>query len=230
MVVAIVPAAGQGQRFGGTIPKQFLPLNGIPVLIRTLQRLRQLPELGAIVVAVPAAWLDFSRRLCQEHGCDGAVRLVIGGGERQESVARALRVEEASRADFVVVHDAVRPFAPAELFRRVLEAARQHGAAVPGVVPTETIKETTPEGFVQQTIPRERLRLIQTPQAFRRDLLQRAYEAAFQHHFRATDDAALVEALGHPVVVVEGAPENLKITHPLDWALAQLLTHAEQHP
>ncbi|GBD06731.1 2-C-methyl-D-erythritol 4-phosphate cytidylyltransferase [bacterium HR21] len=228
MVVALVPAAGHGERFGSTTPKQFLPLNGVPVLIRTLQRLCQLPDIAAVVVAVPAAWLEFSRQLCQQYGFGSTVRLVIGGEERQDSVARALQTEEVSEAEFVVIHDAVRPFAPAELFQRVLQAARQHGAAVPGLPPTETVKETTPEGFVRQTLPRERLRLIQTPQAFRRELLQRAYDAALQHHLRATDDAALVEALGHPVAIIEGVPENLKITHPLDWALAELLAHIEE--
>ncbi len=227
MVVAIVPAAGYGERFGSEVPKQFMPLRGIPVLIRTLQRIAHVPEVAAIVVAVPEGWLDWCHRLCYEHGLSRGVHLLTGGEERQDSVARALQTEEVGRAEYVLVHDAVRPFASVELFQRVLAAARQHGAAVPGLPPAETVKEATADGFVRQTLPRERLRLIQTPQAFRRELLQQAYSAAARHGLRATDDAALVEALGHPVAIVEGMRENLKITYPSDWALAELVVCSE---
>jgi 2-C-methyl-D-erythritol 4-phosphate cytidylyltransferase len=229
MVVALIPAAGRGERLGSrTVPKQFLPLAGVPVLVHTLRRVQSVPEIDAIVVAVPEAYRDYVRQLCREYALEKVCRIVSGGVQRQDSVACTLQTEEAAAADYLLVHDAVRPFTPPELFQRVLEAARLYGAAVPGLPPTETLKRIAPDGAVVQTVVREQFRFIQTPQAFRRELLQRAYAFAQEHHLSATDDAALVEALGHPVYVVEGVRENIKLTYPADFLLAECLLSQQQ--
>ncbi len=223
MVVAIIPAAGYGKRLQFPIPKQFLPVHNVPLVVHTLRLLERVPEIGAVVVAVSSEYTERLQQLCRDYNLCKVCRIVSGGAERQDSVANALRTEEARKAEYLIIHDAVRPLAPPELFQRVLQAAQRYGAAIPGIPPSDTIKEITLENTVRQTLPRERLRLIQTPQAFRRELLEEAYRAAMQRGWYATDDAALVEALGHPVAVVEGAWENIKITHPSDIALAEYL-------
>ncbi len=223
MVVAIVPAAGLGTRLNAPLPKQFLPLRNRPLIVRTLQAIENVPEITAAVVAIPEGYAAQLRHLCSEYQLSKVRRIVVGGATRQDSVAQALQAEEVRQAAYVVIHDAVRPLAPCWLFQRVLEAARQYGAAVPGLAPTDTVKEITANGIICRTLQRERLRLIQTPQAFRRELLEQAYRAAAQCGWEGTDDAALVEALGHAVAVVEGAPENIKITYPLDLIVAEHL-------
>jgi 2-C-methyl-D-erythritol 4-phosphate cytidylyltransferase len=229
-VVAIVPAAGRGERFGASVPKQFLPLQGIPIIVHTLRCMQAVEDIHAVIVAVPAGFEELVHTLCREHGLSKVHRIIPGGKERQESVALALQSPEVATAELLVVHDGVRPFASPALFRAVVAAARQYGAAVPGIPPPDTVKWVSSDGMVQQTLPREHLRLIQTPQAFRRELLQRAYEAACRRGLRATDDAGLVEALGHPIAVVPGIPENIKITHAADLAFAEALLHQRSCP
>lgn len=223
MVVAIVPAAGSGTRLKASVPKQFLPLRDVPLIVRTLQAVEQVPEIAAAVVAIPEGYAAQLRHLCSQYQLRKVSRIIVGGARRQDSVAKALQTEEARQAEYIVIHDAVRPLVPHWLFQRVLEAAQRYGAAVPGLPPTDTVKEVAADGTVCRTLQREQLRLIQTPQAFRLELLARAYQAAAQQGWEGTDDAALVEALGHPVAIVDGAPENLKITHPLDFRLAESL-------
>ncbi|MCS7177240.1 MAG: 2-C-methyl-D-erythritol 4-phosphate cytidylyltransferase [Candidatus Kapabacteria bacterium] len=223
MVVAVVAAAGSGTRIGGKLPKQFLHLCGYPLIVYSLRTLQLVPSVDAVLVTVPQGYEESLLHLCREQGFTKVRRIVCGGPERQDSVANALQTEEVAGADYILVHDAVRPLAPAELFERVLAAARRHGAAVPGVPAVDTIKELDACRNVLRTLPRESLRYIQTPQAFRSDLLLRAYAEATQKGLRATDDAALVELLGHPVYVVDGAPENIKVTYPHDLIVAEAL-------
>jgi 2-C-methyl-D-erythritol 4-phosphate cytidylyltransferase len=195
---------------GSRRPKQYLRLGRVPMLVATLRVLARTRDLAGIVVAVPEAHVEATRRLLGRHRLPRIVEVVAGGADRQESVWRALqRIPE--RAERVLVHDAVRPFIDPALVGRVLDAAAAGGAATCGVPVRETVKRVK-DGAVEGTIPREGLWLTQTPQAFTRALLWEAHDKARRDGFAGTDDAVLVERLGTTVAMVPGLPGNLKIT------------------
>ena len=211
-VGAIVVAGGSGARFGGT--KQFALLGGRTVVERSVAAARSVA--GWVVLVVPAG---------QENGGaarTGADAVVVGGATRSASV-RAGLAALPGRVDLVVVHDAVRPLAGASLFREVVAAvAAGADGALPGCPVSDTVKRVGQDGRVIQTLDRDGLVLVQTPQAFRADVLRSAHQAGAE----ATDDAALVEAAGGRVALVAGDPANLKITHPHDLAVAEALLAA----
>lgn len=217
--VAVVPAAGSGSRLGARRPKQFLRLGGIPLLVQTLRALARVRELDGIVVAAPPTDVLETRRLLQNHRIPGILAVVAGGAERQESVWLALQAVP-DESELLVVHDAVRPFITPQLVRAVIAEARRYGAATCGLPVSETIKRVR-EGIVETTVEREGLWLVQTPQAFRRDLIWEAHEKAKRDGFWGTDDAVLVERLRLPVRMVPGLPENLKITTREDLSRAR---------
>lgn len=204
---------------GGRRPKQFLSVGGFPLLVRTLRVLGGTREIGGIVVAAPAGEVEMTRALLGRYRVRRVIEVVPGGQERQESVWQGLQALP-HWAEIVVVHDAVRPFITPELVRAVIREARSHGAAVCGLPVRETVKRVA-EGEVKATLDREQLWLIQTPQAFRRELLVEAHEKARRDSFWGTDDAVLVEKLGARVKAVTGLPENIKITTPKDLARAR---------
>ena len=223
-IVAIVPAAGSGSRMGGALPKQFLRLGGVPVLVRTLRILTESRVVGGIVVVAPPAAVERTRRLLARHRVPRVLAVVPGGAERQESVWLGFQAVPLA-VDLVVVHDGVRPFITGTLVRDVVEAARRFGAASCGLPVRDTVKRVR-EGVVETTVDRGGLWLIQTPQAFRRALLWEAHEKARRDGFLGTDDAVLVERLGVPVRMVGGLQENLKITTPDDLERARVLASA----
>jgi 2-C-methyl-D-erythritol 4-phosphate cytidylyltransferase len=208
--IAVVPAAGSGSRLGSRRPKQFLRLEGLPLLVQTLRVLTAAREIDGIVVAVPPAEVSATRRLLVRHGIPRFLAVIAGGTERQETVWLALQAVP-DEPELLVVHDAVRPFITPGLVRAVLAEARRHGAATCGLPVSETLKRVR-DGVVAATLEREGVWLVQTPQAFRRGLLWEAHEKARRDGFWGTDDAVLVERLGHPVRMVPGLPENMKIT------------------
>jgi len=208
--VAIVPAAGSGSRLGARLPKQYLAIDGVPVLVHTLRVLARARALAGLVVVVPAERVAGTRALLARHRLPRTASVVAGGAHRQESVWNGLQ-SIAVDVRWVVVHDGVRPFVGAAVIARVLEAARARGAATCGLPVRETVKRVR-EAMVEDTLDREGLWLVQTPQAFRRELLWEAHDKARRDGFVGTDDAALVERLGARVAMVMGAPENLKIT------------------
>ena len=209
---------------GATSPKQFLRLGSVPVLVRTLRVLAGSRVVGGIVLVAPPAAVERTRRLVARHRVPRVLAVVPGGAERQESVWLGLLAVPPA-VDVVVVHDGVRPFITATLVRNVVEAAARHGAASCGLPIRETVKRVR-EGFVETTVDRGGLWLIQTPQAFRRTLLWEAHEKARRDGFLGTDDAVLVERLGVAVRMVAGLRENLKITTPDDLARARVLASA----
>lgn len=221
MTVAVVPAAGSGSRMGGSSPKQFLLIGGIPLLARTLATLGRSRVIGGIVVVAPPSAVERTRRLIQRHRLPRVLAVVPGGRQRQESVWLGLQAVPAT-AELVVVHDGVRPFITGGLVRQVVQEAARFGAAACGLPVGETVKRAR-EGFVQATLDREGLWLVQTPQAFRRILLWEAHEKARRDGFLGTDDAVLVERLGAPVRMVAGLVENVKVTTPEDLARARSL-------
>jgi 2-C-methyl-D-erythritol 4-phosphate cytidylyltransferase len=217
VAVALIVAAGRGERLGSGRPKALVTLGGRPMLEWSVEALRSVPGVERIVVALPASDLD---------AAPAGTLAVPGGAVRSESVREALRA--CPSGDPVVVHDAARPLAPARLFERALERLEHSGAdAVIAAAPvTDTIKEVDPSDgvTVTRTLERARLWAVQTPQVFRRAALERALlDAGDEVLAAATDDAWLVEQAGGVVEVVESSPANLKITTPMDLTLAELL-------
>jgi len=225
MNIAIIPAAGSGSRFGGQIPKQFIEVAGAPIIIHTLRRFDQCDQIGAMVVSLRPDEIERFARILPACGLSKPVRLVGGGAERSDSILNALEAARAFQPELVAVHDAVRPFVTPAQISAVIAKAREIGAAILALPATDTIKEVE-DGLILRTIDRRRVWRAQTPQAFRYDLLLRANEearAARLPSAMATDDAFLVERLGLPVAVVEGSPNNIKITTPEDLDLAEKL-------
>lgn len=216
---AVIVAAGQGSRMRSSISKQYLPLAGKPILIHTLSVFASHPEIAAITVVVPCGDEPMVREMAEQHGLGKIKHIVSGGAERQHSVLRGLETLR-DEVDLVFVHDAVRPFVTHAMISAAGVEAARHGAAVPAVPVKDTIKIVGAGGVVQTTPDRQSLWAVQTPQAFRISLLLQAYEQAGQDGFIGTDDASLVERLGHPVKVVMGDYNNIKITTPedLEWA------------
>jgi 2-C-methyl-D-erythritol 4-phosphate cytidylyltransferase len=214
-------------------PKQYLRLGRAPLLVRTLAALAAAPAVSGIVLAVPRERVEATRRLLRAQRVRKILDVVAGGAERQESVWLGLQAVGAP--EWVLVHDAVRPFITPALVARVLTAAARTGAATCGLAVRETVKrvrEAVPPGgepvppggepLVDATLDRAGLWLIQTPQAFRRELLWEAHDKARRDGYTGTDDAVLVERLGGRVAVVPGLPQNIKITTPADLRVARL--------
>ncbi len=220
--MAVVPAAGSGSRMGHGRAKQFLHLNGAPILSRTLFALEQAPVVdGVVVVAPPGGEAELSASCIEPYGLDKVAAVVQGGAERQDSVAAGVAAAAELGAEWVLVHDAARPLVKPELFARVLEGARQTGAAAAAVPCQDTVKEARDDDLVRGTLDRSKLWLVQTPQGFRVELLQAALARAKDDGFYATDEAGLMERAGHEVRLVMGAKENVKITTPEDLRLAR---------
>ena len=223
-VFTIIPAAGLGTRMAGAQPKQFLALNGIPILIHSLRAFASVERVTGIYVAVRKPEVERVEAQIAEYGLAGRVRVVEGGDNRQESVSHALAALPARSEDIVLVHDAVRPLIDAATIERTIEAVDLHGAAIVGMPAVDTIKqvERTAHGaLVVSTIPREFVVLAQTPQGFRFGILQRAYAEAMADGFIGTDESSVVERAGQSVAVVPGSQVNLKITKPGDVELAE---------
>jgi 2-C-methyl-D-erythritol 4-phosphate cytidylyltransferase len=223
-VFAILPAAGLGTRMAGPQPKQFLTLDGVPILIHSLRAFAAVERVTAIFVAVRKPEMERVQAQIAEYGFAARVKVVEGGDNRQESVANALAALPAEADDIVLVHDAVRPLIDAATIERTIDAVATHGAAIVGLPAVDTIKqvERTAHGaLITSTIPREFVVLAQTPQGFRYGLLKRVFAEAVADGFVGTDEASVVERAGHPVAVVHGSQVNLKITQPGDLELAE---------
>jgi 2-C-methyl-D-erythritol 4-phosphate cytidylyltransferase len=230
-IAVILPAAGLGTRMGkgsaekaGTSRKQFMLLDGSPILVHTVRKFAASDRVSEIVVAVRSEDREWvSDILAQEFSGD-RVRVVEGGDSRQQSVENALATLRPDTG-LVAVHDAVRPFIELETIHKVFDEAAQFGAAIVGVPAVDTIKQVTrgtDHVRIRATLPREKLVMAQTPQVFRYDLLMRAFQAAGADSFTGTDESSLVERLDVEVSVVPGSDRNLKITKPGDMELARL--------
>ncbi len=223
-VAAVIPAAGAGLRMGADRPKQFLLLDGKPVLAVTLEAFEASPAVSAVVLVVPAEAVSSCRQeLVKGFGLTKVLCVVAGGARRQDSVR--LGVEACPpECDLVVVHDGVRPLVPPDLIERTVTGAREHGAAVAALPAKETVKTATEDGWVDRTLDRGSLYLIQTPQAFQRGELLGAHRRALEEGWEEmSDDALLLERIGRPVRIVEGAEDNIKVTTPNDLEVARFL-------
>lgn len=217
---AVIVAGGSGTRLGAGVRKQYLEIAGVPVLLRAVRPFVDHPEIGQVVVVLPAddaadppSWI-----------AELPVRVVPGGAERGDSVWNGLEALAGS-AEVVLIHDGARPFVEREVISRVLAAAR-HGGAIAAVAVTDTIKEVAPDGVVTGTPDRRRLWRAQTPQGFPRTTLMEAYRRARLEGFAATDDAAVFEWFAGPVRVVQGSERNIKVTYAQDLVLAECLALA----
>jgi 2-C-methyl-D-erythritol 4-phosphate cytidylyltransferase len=232
-IVAILPAAGLGTRMGAETPKQFLELDGVPIVILSLRRIAACPLVSEIIVATRAENVEALNARISQEKFKQPVRVVKGADSRQGSVAAALKLV-GDDTELVVVHDAVRPFVTVEQVTRVIEQARRHKAAILGIPAMDTVKEvkraSLPEdvAVITATVPRERVVLAQTPQVFETQLLKQAFAEAEGDGLNASDEAGLVERLGQNVFVVQGSERNIKITKPSDMELARFYLHSEK--
>lgn len=219
----IIVAGGKGLRMGADIPKQFLPVGGKPVLMRTLERFREYAADLQIILVLPKAQQDYWRELCQQYNFDVEYTLANGGETRFHSVQNGLALVPDDAEGVVGVHDGVRPFPSVEVIRNCYETARTAKAVIPVIPIVETVRHLVSESNVQRsiTVPRGDYRLVQTPQTFDIQLLKAANRQPYNDGF--TDDASVVEAYGFDITLVEGNRENIKITTPFDMTIAEAL-------
>ena len=225
MDYVIIVAGGKGLRMGSDIPKQFLPIGGRPVLMRTIERFREYSEALQIILVLPKAQQDYWRELCQKYAfplpsageAGKSLYLLADGGEtRFHSVQNGLALVPDDAEGVVGVHDGVRPFPSVDVIRNCFKAAQEKKAVIPVIPVVETLRHIT-EG----TKPRGEYRLVQTPQCFDIQLLKAANEQPYNDGF--TDDASVVEAFGFDITLVDGNRENIKITTPYDLKIAEVL-------
>jgi 2-C-methyl-D-erythritol 4-phosphate cytidylyltransferase len=232
-VTAILPAAGLGTRMGADTPKQFLSLDGVPVLVFTLRRLAASPAITNFVIATRGEEVDSVAATVRAEILGRPIQVVRGGDARQDSVANAL-LKVSADADLILVHDAVRPLVTLSQIEHVIAEADACDAAILGIPAMDTVKEVkraslpNDVALITATIPRERVVLAQTPQVFRASLLVEAFALARQDGVTASDEAGLVERMGRDVHVVVGSERNLKITRPGDMELAEFYLRQER--
>lgn len=222
---AIVVAAGSGTRMQSNVKKPYLDIAGVPMMIRTLTVLEQSPVVKDVVLVIGEQDLKHAKGLIEQYGLRKITRYVPGGPERQDSVHNGVRAVD-EHADLILVHDGARPFITREDVENVVLEASRYGVATLATPVKDTIKKVA-NGFVQETIPRQTLFSIQTPQAFQAEILREAHQQAAEQNYRGTDDASLAEWLGHPVRIVEGSYRNIKITTPEDLLIAKAFLQSE---
>lgn len=223
--LAVVPAAGAGLRMGVGRAKQFLELGGSPLLAVTLQAFECCTAIDQVNLVVPSSDVDYCRReIVQQYGLQKVKRVVAGGKRRQDSVRLGLEASNGAGFELAVIHDGVRPLVRPEMIQRVTETAGEIGAVVAALPAKETVKEVDGALQVMRTCDRRRIWLVQTPQAFRFEEILHAHRVALERGWdEVTDDALLMEMMGIPVQVIEGAEDNIKVTTPYDLDLARYL-------
>ncbi len=215
----IIVAGGKGLRMGSDIPKQFLPIGGKPVLMRTLERFREYSPTLQIILVLPKAQQDYWHQLCKGYNFEVEYVLADGGETRFHSVQNGLAKIPDDAEGVVGVHDGVRPFPSIDVIRNCYETARTAKAVIPVISVVETVRHL--QGNTSETVPRNDYRLVQTPQTFDIQLLKAANRQPYRDDF--TDDASVVESYGHSITLVEGNRENIKITTPYDLKIAEVL-------
>jgi 2-C-methyl-D-erythritol 4-phosphate cytidylyltransferase len=230
----IIVAGGKGLRMGGDIPKQFLPIGGKPILMRTLERFRAYSETLQIILVLPEAQQDYWQELCKQYEFQVDYQIANGGQTRFHSVQNGLALVPDDAEGVVGVHDGVRPFPGIEVITRCYETARQTKAVIPVIPVVETVRQILPSNQSNPkavsnpssiTVPRDQYRLVQTPQTFDIQLLKAANRQPYNDGF--TDDASVVESYGHPITLVEGNRENIKITTPYDITVAEAIINSQ---
>jgi 2-C-methyl-D-erythritol 4-phosphate cytidylyltransferase len=219
----IIAAAGKGTRMNHSLPKQYLPLEGKPILAHTLINLSNIPEVDSITLVVSQDRVQWCKEALVDKFNIKKVEAIIEGGEtRGESVLKGLNSLD-KETTIVAIHDGVRPFITALLFNNIIKQTKEFGAAICAIPVRDTLKNVDKKMKIKSTHDRNGLWLVQTPQAFHYSLILEAYKKAKAESFQATDDAGIVERLPHPVKIVEGSPLNIKITTPEDLVLAEAI-------
>ena len=228
-VAAMVPAGGTGTRMGNEIPKQFLQLGGVPLLIHALRVLESSKAIAEIVVVVPEDAVTYCQQeLLPQFPLSKVSTVTAGGARRQDSVWNGVQAVD-ERTKIVVVHDAVRPFVTGTMIEEVVDGARTHGAAIVAIPLHDTVKRAAPDGMIETTLDRQRLWSAQTPQAFNVELLREAHRSSQEAGIDATDDAFMVEQIGHRVAIVNGSPDNIKVTRPEDLVRGESIMAARKN-
>lgn len=221
MDYVIIVAGGKGLRMGSDIPKQFLPIAGKPVLMRTLERFRAYSSALQIILVLPEAQQDYWQELCKQYDFKVDYQLANGGQTRFHSVQNGLALVSDDAEGVVGVHDGVRPFPSIDVIRNCYDTARTAKAVIPVIPVVETVRQFLSDNSGSITVPRDHYRLVQTPQTFDIQLLKAANRQPYNDGF--TDDASVVESYGHAITLVEGNRENIKITTPYDIVVAEAL-------
>ena len=219
----IIVAGGKGLRMGSDIPKQFLPIGGKPVLMRTLERFREYSADLQIILVLPEAQQDYWQELCRKYNFEVEYQLANGGQTRFHSVQNGLALVPDDAEGVVGVHDGVRPFPSIEVISNCYETARTAKAVIPVIPVVETVRHISP--LTSKTVPRDEYRLVQTPQTFDIQLLKAANRQPYNDGF--TDDASVVESYGQDITLVEGNRENIKITTPYDIVVAEAIINCQ---
>jgi 2-C-methyl-D-erythritol 4-phosphate cytidylyltransferase len=219
----IIPASGSGIRFTGKIPKQFIKIEGKELITLSLEKFNSNQNIDSIVISTQKKFFDKLIRLVFENSIGKVAKIVEGGERRMDSVYNALMNLNCKKNDFIIVHDAVRPFVSANLINRLIKATKNFNAVIPGLLINDTVKKTDKNYIVKCTIPRENLFGIQTPQIFRYDILIKSFEKAYRDNYIGTDEAALVEYAGYKIKLIDGETTNIKITVKEDLKYFRLL-------
>ena len=220
MVTAIFPAAGRGSRMKANRNKILLELAGETILVQTLKKFAKIDRISNLIIAVAKDEIPLITLLLESKQISKPIQIVVGGSERQFSIYNAIQ-KVPSESEIVLIHDAARPLVSVETIEKVIDSAIEFGGSIAAVPEKNTIKIATSDQFVEKTLPRSLLWEIQTPQAFRRDIIEKAYESAISEKFLGTDDSSLVERIGAQVKIVESESSNIKITTPDDLLFAE---------
>lgn len=208
----IIPASGSGVRYGSKLPKQFIRIDGKEIIAYTLQKFNSLKSVDSIVIATQKKYINKLRRLVKKNKFQKVCNIIEGGKTRHDSVLNGLKVLRPDKNDFIIVHDAVRPFITVKKIRELMKEVKDCNAVIPGLRINDTTKEVSRNNIIRKTIPRENLWIVQTPQLFRYDILKKAFKKADENKFKGTDESSIVEYAGYKVKIIEGEKTNIKIT------------------
>ena len=219
----VIPAAGTGNRMNSEIPKQFIEINGIPTIIRTIKLFDNIKNIESIVIVSHCDWVSYIKELIKKFNCNKVKEIIIGGKERQDSVFIGLQTISVADTELVLIHDSVRPFASENLIYKLIKTAKDFGSAIPIIKPTDSIKQIDNKGNIEKTLDRNYIGLVQTPEVFRTSIIIDSYKNANKLNYKGTDTSSLVEFMGYNVRYLEGEIINIKITTPLDLELASII-------
>jgi 2-C-methyl-D-erythritol 4-phosphate cytidylyltransferase len=208
----IIPASGSGVRYGSKLPKQFIRIDGKEIIAYTLQKFNSLKSVDSIVIATQKKYINKLRKLVRENKFYKVCNIVEGGKTRHDSVLNGLKALRPDKNDFIIVHDAVRPFITVKKIRELMKEVKDCNAVIPGLRINDTTKKVSRNNIILKTIPRENLWIVQTPQLFRYDILKKAFKKADENKFKGTDESSIVEYAGYKVKIIEGEKTNVKIT------------------
>jgi 2-C-methyl-D-erythritol 4-phosphate cytidylyltransferase len=218
----IITAGGIGKRMGADLPKQFLCLAGKPILMHSIEKFYSFDKNAQLILTLPEDWIQYWKELCEQHKLSIPHEIVSGGEERFHSIQNAL---QKVKGKFIAIHDGVRPLVSLKTIQAAFDSAKFYGSGIPVLAVKESIREVLNENS-SIALQREKYRIVQTPQVFEANLLQKAYQLSF--HSKITDDASLVEEAGFGIFLVDGNEENIKITTPLDLTIGEIIIKGEE--